>query len=254
MSAPEQLGNESIESKDFDLVITITRHGPKKGLDGPLSEEGKEHTAEYFANAYENVAIDAGRERKVVSSPKERAQQTANLYQNALEKDSGVQPLKVEISDFLNEGEIMFYYDSLTKEEQKNWFKYWHANEKELPPGAPDFKLVTKKFAQWLLSEINTVKETGGNHDVDAFSHGPLMGGVLISLEDALNQEIITDPQAGENRIDRDRIFDLYTGQLRALQNINFHISSKNPDVVNLTFLDKKLSMPMEVLEKLAGN
>ena len=31
--------SESREVLDFDLSVIITRHGPKQGLDGPLSEK-----------------------------------------------------------------------------------------------------------------------------------------------------------------------------------------------------------------------
>lgn len=190
---------ESKEVPDFDLAVTITRHGPKQGMDGPLSEQGAQETEEYFSDAYENVAIDTDRKRRVIASPKERASQTARVYQKVLERNNGVEPVEVETEEFLNEGDIMAFYDSLSANEQKNWFKYWHDGSKELPPNAPDFKNVVRDFSSWLLKEINTAKTTGGNLDIDAFSHGPLMGAVLLSLEDELGEEIITSPNAGDS-------------------------------------------------------
>ncbi len=244
---------ESKEAPDFDLAITITRHGPKQGMDGPLSEQGEQETEEYFSDAYENVAIDTARKRRVIASPKERSNQTARIYQKVLERNNGVEPVEVETEEFLNEGDIMAFYDSLSKDEQKNWFKYWHDGSKELPPNAPDFKNVVRDFSSWLLKEITTAKTIGGNLDIDAFSHGPLMGAVLLSLEDELGEEIITSPNAGDNRIYRTKIFDLYQGQLRALQNINFYINSKDPKNIKLNFLNKTISIPIEIFERFAG-
>lgn len=245
-----------IESKvmpDFDLAVTITRHGPKQGMDGPLSEQGTQETEKYFLHAYKNVVIDPYRKRRVIASPKERANQTARIYEQVLERNNNVEPAEVETGEFLNEGDIMAFYNSLTPDEQKNWFKYWYDGNKELSPNIPDFKKVVQGFFSWFLKEIKNVKIAGGNLDIDTFSHGPLMGAILLSLEDELGEEIITSPNIKDNRIDRTKIFDLYDGQLRALQNINFYINSKEPETIKLSVLGKVISIPITVLEKLAG-
>jgi broad specificity phosphatase PhoE len=239
---------------DFDLAITITRHGPKQGQDGPLSEEGKQETDEYFSDAYEGVAIDTNRKRRVIASPKERANQTAHIYQGVLERNNGVDSVEIETEEFLNEGDVMIFINSLSEEEQKNWFKYWQDGSKELPPNAPSFKNVVRDFSSWLLKEINAIKTTGGNLDIDAFSHGPLMGAVLLSLEDELGEEIITSYTSGDERINRIKMLDIYNGQLGALRNINFYINSKNSNIIKLSVLGKIISIPIEVFEKFARN
>lgn len=254
MQSPETKIEWRENTPDFDLAITITRHGPKQGQDGPLSEEGKQETDEYFSDAYENVSIDTSRKQRVLASPKERADQTARIYQRVLERNNGVDPVEIETEEFLNEGDVMIFINSLSEEEQKNWFKYWKDGSKKLPPNAPSFKNVVRDFSLWLLKEINAIKTAGGNLDIDTFSHGPLMAAVLLSLEDELGEEIITSPNAGDNRIDRIKILDLYNGQLRALQNINFYINSKDPDTIRLSVLGKIISVPIEIFEKFAGN
>lgn len=254
MQSPETKIQWKEKPPDFDLAITITRHGPKLGQDGPLSEEGKQETDEYFYDAYKGVAIDTDRKRRIIASPKERANQTAEIYQRVLKRNNGVDPVKIETGEFLNEGDVMIFINSLSEEEQKNWFKYWQDGSKELPPNAPSFKNVVRDFSLWLLKEINTIKNTGGNLDIDTFSHGPLMGAVLISLEDELEKEIITSPNAKDSRIDRIKILDIYNGQLRSLQNINFYINSKNPNIIKLSVLGKIISIPVKVFEKFAGN
>lgn len=254
MQSPETKIEWRENAPDFDLAITITRHGPKQGQDGPLSEEGKQETDEYFSDAYENVSIDTSRKRRVLASPKERAGQTARIYQRVLERNNGVDPVEIETEEFLNEGDVMIFINSLSEEEQKNWFKYWRDESKELPSNAPSFKNVVQNFSLWLLKEINTIKNTGGNLDIDAFSHGPLMGAILISLEDELEEDIVTSPNAKSGRIDRIKILDIYNGQLRSLQNINFYINSKNPNIIKLSVLGKIISIPIKVFEKFAGN
>jgi broad specificity phosphatase PhoE len=244
---------ESKVMPDFDLAVTITRHGPKQGMDGPLSEQGTKETEEYFSDAYKNVVIDPYRKRRVIASPKERANQTARIHEKVLERNNNVESVEVETNEFLNEGDIMAFYNSLTPDEQINWFKYWYDGNKELSPNTPDFKKVVQGFFSWFLKEIKNVKIAGGNLDIDTFSHGPLMGAILLSLEDELGEEIITSPNIRDGRIDRTKIFDLYNGQLRALQNINFYINSKEPEIIKLSVLDKVISIPIIVFEKLAG-
>jgi hypothetical protein len=170
-----------------------------------------------------------------------------------LERNHAVEPIEVETAEFLNEGDIMAFYDSLATDDQKNWFKYWHDGSKELPKNAPDFKKVVRDFASWLLEEIKSIKSTGGNLDIEAFSHGPLMGAVLLSIEDELGEEIITSPNAGDDRIDRTKIFDLYRGQLRALQDMTFYLNSKDPNNIKLSILDRSIQIPIGVLEKFAS-
>jgi len=244
---------ESQEKLAFDLVINVTRHGPKQGLDGPLSEEGKQKTEDYFSDAYDSVSIDEGREQRVVSSPKERAKQTANIYQKEMERNSGIKPVEVEIEEFLNEGGILPFYDTLSEEEQKNWFKHWYEINKGLPLESSDFKKMVRDFSSWLLKEINKIKNTGGNSDINAFSHGPLIGAVLLSLEDELGQEIITSSSNGTDRIDRKKILDINSGQLRALQNINFYINSKDPNIIKINVLNQMFSVPISIFKKFAG-
>lgn len=243
---------ESQERLAFDLVINVTRHGPKQGLDGPLSEEGKQKTEDYFSDAYDNVPVDQEREQRVISSQKERAKQTANIYQREMERNNGIKPVEVEIEEFLNEGDILPFYDTLSEEEQKNWFKHWYEANKDLPLESSDFKKMVRDFSIWLLKEINKIKNTGGNSDINAFSHGPLMGAVLLSLEDELGQEIITSSSNGADRIDRKKILDINSGQLRALQNINFYLNSKDPNVLKINVLNKMFSVPINVFEKFA--
>lgn len=241
---------ESKEAPDFDLGITLTRHGPKSGIDGPLSDKGLEDTREYFADAYENVPIDEGRERRVVSSPKDRAQFTADSFQSILRRDQGLSPVNVESEEALGEWDIMKYYDLLSEEDKKNWFAIWYNQEKNQGVGLTP-KEVSCKFYNWLLKEINDKKIKGGNSDIDAFTHGPLMAAVLLCLEDELKQDILTridDPQ----RLDRTKLMDQYNGILRTLQNVNFHISSKDPLNLKLSFLGKTNNVPLSTIEKLA--
>ena len=78
---------ESKEVVKYKLNIVIHRHGPKQGINGPLSDEGKELTEGYFTEAYENVDMNSSSGGvDIESSPIHRAEQTGQIYSRAIKQ------------------------------------------------------------------------------------------------------------------------------------------------------------------------
>ena len=241
---------------DFELAVCLTRHGPKEGTHGPLSEEGEKITEDYFTEAYENVPIDERVRRKVISSPEERTVKTADTYQRVLEKNQGINPVETELVDFLNEGNLMSYYETLRddKEKREKWIEYIAGENNDFPPGAPDLKPIVKNFSVWLVNEIKNIKKVGGQLDIAGFSHGPVIGAVLLYIQKELGIEILSPLPKKEYRKDKLSIKNLF-GEITELTSINLFVSSKNPDTVKLYALGKSVSVPLSIFEKLAeGN
>ena len=254
-----ELGEPRLKSKekepDFELAICITRHGPKEGIHGPLSKEGKEITENYFTEAYENVPIDKSVKRKIISSPEKRTIKTADTYQRVLEKNHGVSPVETELVDFLNEGDLMSFYETLrdNKEKREKWIEYIAGKNNDFPPGTPDLKPIVKNFSIWLVNEIKNIKINGGKLDIDGFSHGPVIGGVLLGIQKELGIEILPPLPKKEDRKDYLSIKNLF-GKITELTNINFFISSKEPNIIKLHALGKDISVSISVFEKFAQN
>jgi len=243
--------SESNEQRRFDLRVVIMRHSVKEGMEGALSPYGMQKADDHFSALVRNSESEEGRQWRVASSPKERAAQTAQIQQAVREYMMGEESDEIETVDALNEGAVEDFARPLLKE-KKDWLKMWHNGEGNLPPGLLPMKDVARNFTRWLLEEIKSAKRAGGAEGIRAFSHGPLMFALLSTIEDETGQSIITDIRAGDDRFNREKILDMETGVLRALQSLEFEITSKDPANVRLSIMGKSLLVPMTIFEKMA--
>jgi len=227
------------------------RHSVKEGMEGALSPYGMQKADDHFSALVRNSESEEGRQWRVASSPKERAAQTAQIQQAVREYMMGEESDEIETVDALNEGAVEDFARPLLKE-KKDWLKMWHNGEGNLPPGLLPMKDVARNFTRWLLEEIKSAKRAGGAEGIRAFSHGPLMFALLSTIEDETGQSIITDIRAGDDRFNREKILDMETGVLRALQSLEFEITSKDPANVRLSIMGKSLLVPMTIFEKMA--
>jgi hypothetical protein len=238
---------ESEKLPDFKLAIVVHRHGPKSGLAGSLSEEGIEQTEEYFRDAYEGIELDEldldGVD--IEYSPIYRTKQTSEIYADVMRKYRA----KVRSShedERLSEGSIAEHPEIIAAygQTQTEWIKGWLRDNDRRDKNVKTGKEAVKGFASWLLEKIQHRKQDGGSQEIDAFSHGPLMIGFLIVLQEKLNQSIL--PQNWEDK----KIFD---GIMGYLNYFNFFIDSKRPDVVMFQFKGVNYEVPLNIIEELAS-
>ncbi len=248
----EQYFKSKEKEPDFELAVCLIRHGPKEGRHGALTEYGKKLAKRYFSITRRHMEINKNEKRKVLSSPEVRTLETAKIHQEVLKEVHGVEPVEIQPVEFLNEGGIMRFYESLkTDQEKEKWVEYIGGYNKDFPPGTPDFKPIVKNFSIWFLNEIKELKNKGGKLNIDGFSHGPVMGGIFLSIQNELREGVLVPLKKDENR--RLKITDLI-GKIKVLQNINFSISSKEPNIVKMYALGKDISVPLSVFEKFANN
>lgn len=245
--------------KEYSLLICVTRHGEKgKDEDGDMFPQSVENAKDYFRDAYDGIDIGEGDriKRKVASSPKGRARQTADAYQVAL-SEKGIKPLPVNLEEALSEGDVMVFYEKLSEEEKGEWFQHWYEAKERTSPDLPTGKEVGSRFASWLLNEIAEAQEEGGKHETDAFSHGPAMASFLLNLEEKLGIDIFDVEKA--RKINKNILFSNYKegqvyGFLHCLSNINFDANSDSPDEINLICFGNKFSIPISAIKEIAGN
>ncbi len=233
------INQESKEKiKEYSLSVTLTRHGVKEGMDSGLSEEGKIETRDYYMDVYRGVPIDEGVEREVVSSSKDRAIETADIYQKTLTMMHGTKQVLPKIDDRLGESNAANFAEQQPEKERENWFKNWLESA--------EGKNAVRGFVEWLLENIHNQQKNGGKKDIDAFSHAPLMAGFIIELEKRLGINILTTKGSGDT-YSRKNLAG-YDSKMGYLTNINILTSSENPDSINLIYAGKTYKIPIEIL------
>ncbi|NQV87973.1 MAG: hypothetical protein HQ402_00260 [Parcubacteria group bacterium] len=243
---------EKIESKEnlkYSINIIIHRHGPKQDIDGPLSEEGKKLTGDYFDEAYENITMDSSSGGiDIESSPIHRAEQTGQIYSTAI-KRAGLGEIKSNKTDErLSEGGIAENKDVFDKLKEKypkgsEWLRGWLEMESRPTPEIKTGKEAVADFSSWILDKILSNKEKGGYQEVDAFSHGPVMAVFIIKLEEKLKIKLLPDNWQDTK---------IWNNVLNYFSGIHLWADSNTPDIVNLSFADSKIEIPISTLEELA--
>lgn len=238
--------HESKESLDYRLSLTIHRHGPKIGAEGPLSEEGKEVTEEFFNNAYDGITMDTNG-TKVEHSPIHRAKETALLYSQSIERTGSGKTDSITEDERLSEGGVAENKEVLQQLLEKygrggRWVKGW-LDMKERP--SPEVKTgaeAVADFSSWLLEKVDKSKKRGGEQEIDAFSHGPVILAFLIRLQEKSGQQIL--PEGWEDQ-------DVFSKSLNYLSSLQIWTDSNNPEIVTIGFSGKNFIIPIEVIEKL---
>lgn len=242
MRIPEGSREHRENSKDYELYISVTRHGPKAGQHSEeLSESGKQDVADYFYEAYEGVPIDS-RNRKVVSSKVKRVLQTTRIAENSLEQYNEAEPVAVEIAEGISELGVDDYVRSLPEEQRENWFQDWYKSE--------EGHKATANFIGWLLEQISNARQAGGKLEIDTYSHGPVMAAFLVRLEDQLGLQFIARGKDDPLRLNRNKLLG-EGGDFSVLSNFNIQVSSKNPELIRIIFHGKTTEVPLDELEKI---
>lgn len=227
---------ESKEKPDFKLGIIVHRHGPKEGIAGPLSGEGKKSTEEYFTfiSKEELDGVD------VEYSPVGRTQETAQIFSDVVGRKQGADKIKSSRSDErLSEGGIAEHPDLIDEYGGRGgkWIKGWMKADERALPDVKTGKESAIDFTDWLLSKINTRKQEGGVQEIQAFSHGPVMAAFIIKLEEKLGKKILPAD------------LGIFIGSYLSL--MNFYVDSSSPDIVIFSFGSKKFEVPISTLQEL---
>ncbi len=232
----------------YKLNIIVHRHGPKQGEDGPLSEEGKQVTRDYFENAYEGVSMDSSSGGiDIVHSPINRTQQTASIYSQVVEQtNSGV--IKSEAADDrLSEGGIAENKEVLGKLLQEygaggKWIIGWLKMEYRPSPEIKSGQEAVADFSKWILDKVSDSSRKGGSQEIDAFSHGPVMAAFLLKLQEKLGLSIL--PENWQEK----KIFE---NVLNYLSSMNLWTDSDMAGTIQLNFAGNKIEVPIKALNEL---
>lgn len=163
---------EIIQSQQPDLVVDFVRHGEAEyseeeyergDLSGKLTDKGQSQTRESAKNL--SLEIDPDELVVIWSSPKDRANETALIYQRVLkdnEKDVFVSPNQTVIQrDYLRDlaatkdGYDAMADDFVSKhgEDYSLWMKYWLENE--LPKGVETPAMVGERLRKGISALEN---------------------------------------------------------------------------------------------------
>jgi broad specificity phosphatase PhoE/quercetin dioxygenase-like cupin family protein len=235
----EQQPQQHIESKerpDFKISIIVHRHGPKEGIAGPLSNEGKQMTKEYF----DFVAEQGIGEVDVEHSPVGRTRETAEIFSDAVTRKHGAEKIKsIQFDERLSEGDVAEHPDLIDEYGGRGgkWIKGWMEAEKRSLPEVKTGKETAADFADWILSKISAREKQGGEQEVQAFSHGPVMVAFISKLEEKLGEKVLP-----EN-------LSIFIGSYLSL--MDFYADSSRSDIVNFSFGSKKFEIPVSMLQEL---
>lgn len=227
-------------NEGYQLKITITRHGPKEGLGGNLTAEGKQSVLDYYKSLYDGNAIKKFPKRKLVSSPIHRAIETAYIYKGVIEEFDTSAAVPLEKDERLSEKDLVDFILQLPDEKQSDWFRYWYYSAS----GAR----AIHEFSHWISEQIYRQKENGGILRIDAFSHGPIMAGFILRIEDILGKELLSPVQSNEKRLDFARLFSARSCAFDYLGSISISVSSQSPEFIEITTQKNTNLIPLSVL------
>lgn len=221
-------------TKEYELNITIIRHGPKDGFAGPITETSKGIIRQHFASLYQSLLINAATLRQLVSSPIERAKETALIFEEVMRKE-GISPVVLEIDDRLSENNLIDFRDSLSPSLRKDWFRYWYRATERPEPEIAIGKEGINKFAEWILEKLHDQQQRGGCLRIDAFSHGPLMAGFILQVEEKIGKEILSPLKHGQDKLEFDKLFGSKESEFGYLGQLNLFASSFRKEELILT-------------------
>lgn len=238
--------------KDYELFVTVTRHGPKKSFSGPLTEDGKREIEGYFIYSYKANSITQQTQRRLVSSPVGRSLETAQIYEAVMEKHHHMRPVPLEQDPRLSEHNVEDFKNYLPPSDKEDWFSYWYRATKRPNPNISIGREAIKEFAQWLLEQITIQQDRGGSLRIEAFSHGPVMAGFILRLEEKQDIQILNPLKKGQSRLEFDKLFGNEESEFGFLGNISFCSSSDDPDNFYLMIRGKIITAPLKTLAEIS--
>jgi broad specificity phosphatase PhoE len=247
-NAPRESQHTSKIVKNYDLSITITRHGPKESFEGPLSEEGKSLVHNHYSGILNNTKLTSGICRKVVSSPIHRAKQTAQIYKSIIEKHFKIESDEISEDERLSEKNLLEFIDLLPPYKKDDWFRYWYTIQEKPGKDVPTGNDAVRGFADWILEQLDKQRESGGVAEIDAFSHGPVMAAFMLKLEEILGVTILSPNNSGGDRLRIDKLFAISNGDFKYLSNINIQNDSKHPGKIKLNFKEVRMELPLAAI------
>ena len=98
---------------EYKLGIIVHRHGPKSGMAGPLSAEGKIISEDYCPEAYKGIVLAKYHKEGVdiEHSPIGRTKETSDIYSNIVKKYNDAKINSVTEDERLSEGTVAEYPD-----------------------------------------------------------------------------------------------------------------------------------------------
>ncbi len=231
--------------KQNQLRIVITRHGPKDGLNGVLTPQGRELVFAHYinfttqeTNEFKNGIIF---QRKLVSSPIRRALQTAKIFKNVLELnlDSSLE-IDIERDDRLSEKNLTDFVLNLPPEKRSDWFRYWYYSS--------DGSKTIRAFCNWLIEQMQNQKLNRSNIEINAFSHGPVMAGFVLRLEDMLGKKIISNELSSKDRMDFVKLFAARSSLFNYLGTLELIFRSDKPNFFTLNIQGIEIEIPESAL------
>lgn len=226
------------------LSVTVTRHGPKDGLDGELTENGRRWIENYYRDSLKNNTLNTMISRKLFCSPKNRCRETAKLFQQSLK--SYLPSLNVELieEERLSEKFLVSFIRSLPSEYRDDWFRHWYV--------ASVGQDAAVDLAKWLIDQITTIHIEKKPLLIDAFSHGPVMAAFILRLEEKSNLEMLPT-KSNQDRLHLNKLFSSENGDFNYLSSFSIHVPNKNTLEMYVILQNKIFSVPISLLYDLVN-
>lgn len=240
MQADVQKSVQEYHTKFYELNILITRHGPKDGLGGPLSQEGRESVLQHYQS---QLADPTHTENKVISSPINRAFETANIYKHVQDQKHSLNSADVELDERLSEKNLVEFIEQLNDEKKEEWFQEWFVSELG--------KQAASDFSNWILDQIHNQQIKGGALKINAFSHGPMMAAFVLKLEDLSGEKLIRGNVSETDRLSISRLFTSETSVFGYLSAIEISSKSDSPEKFMIKLQNHFAIIPLSLLKSI---
>jgi broad specificity phosphatase PhoE len=228
---------ERKENPSFKLSVILHRHGPKEGDSGPLSEEGRKDTKNYYHDNYRGVPLGT---TEVLHSGLERAGQTADIFLNEVDTSN----MAYSHNDSrLSEGTISDF-PNLRKEyggSRGRWLRVWLDAAQRSDPDVKTGKEAVDELKGWLQQNMEKAESEGGNHEVDAFTHGPVIAALLVILDEKYGTGFLPSDWTEK---------DIFRTQIPYLSTVSLTFDSLRPNVFTVNFKDKKAEIPRRFINE----
>jgi broad specificity phosphatase PhoE len=231
---------ETREVPDFKINIIVHRHGPKEGIAGPLSEDGKRVTKEYFDFVAENTASE--NVITIEHSPVNRTVETAEIFSESVRASQGNEKIEsIAPDERLSEGGVAEHPELIEEYGGRGgkWIAGWMNATERSEPDVKTGQETAADFSDWLLSKVLDRQKQGGVQEIEAFSHGPVMIAFMTKLEEKLGEKLLPPD------------ISLFIGSYLSL--MSFSADSNTSDIIYFNFGDKKnIEIPIPLLEEMS--
>lgn len=238
MKVDIQTAVQETSAKSFETNILITRHGPKDGLGGPLSEEGKQSVLKHYQSQQPH---SPEAEIKVISSPISRAFETASIYKNVQDEMRSFSSADIELDERLSEKNLVEFIEQLQQDKKDEWFQEWFASELG--------RQAASDLSSWILEQLLAQQFRGGALKIHAFSHGPTMAAFILILEELSGENLISNIDDETNRLSISRLFSSENSAFNYLSALEISNRSDDPEKIMIKLQDRTVSIPISLLK-----